>query len=521
MNKFDRAREIVKRLGELPLALGQAGAYISELQLTFSAFRERMDDVFNEESLDHRLPSDRTSIRSTWELSFKELSPEAQHLLHLCAFLRNEDILDELFRRGKSAIPWIMEDNLQKPIFFKPFNSCDLKGENNLDKAIRSLFTFSFAKRKESGDAFWIHPLVHSWAREHTDLLTQRQNAEDTIALVGASIAQDDDKRRTEDWIFERRILSHIKGCHEHISQFPSELDSIKVAEGLSNIATAYAKLSIYKKSEELLQRAIEGFKITLGKDHLLSLDTIQLMGTMSALQSRYDEGLEYYRRALSGKEKAFRKADLSTLYTVNEIASVLRMIGRNDEALEFFHKALAGRERVLGSDHCATLDTIHYIARIFSGQGRYNEALERFRTVLAGSEKAFGMDHPDTVATVYCIGEILQWQERYDDALEWYRKTLAGEEKSLGKGHRDTLQTVYNIAKTFEKQRQYVEAREWYRKALAGREKALGKDHPDTRNTDTRITAVSLKLATRDVSEGLEKGFKLARRFFGNSRER
>ncbi|KAL7265884.1 hypothetical protein RUND412_011588, partial [Rhizina undulata] len=107
-SELDEAREIVKDLGELPLALDQAGAYISELQITFSTFRRKMNDAFNE-TLDSSLPSSRASIRTTWELSFKELGPEARHLLHLCAFLSNEDIPDELFRRGKTAVPWMME----------------------------------------------------------------------------------------------------------------------------------------------------------------------------------------------------------------------------------------------------------------------------------------------------------------------------------------------------------------------------------------------------------------------------
>ncbi|KAL7266864.1 hypothetical protein RUND412_010571 [Rhizina undulata] len=253
--ELDEARKIVERLGELPLAL--------------------------------------------------ELSPEAQHLLHLYAFLRNEDFPDELFCRGKSAVPWLMKD------------------ENKLDKAIRSLFTFCFAKRKESGDSFWIHPLVHSWARDHTDRSTQQRNAEDTITLLGASTVKDryDRERRTEDWMFERRILNHLEGFQEHISQFFSELDSIKAAELLA------------------------GRQRVLGSDHCATLDTILNIGRVFYYQDRYTEALEWLQKALEGQQKVLGKDYHNALNTVIFIGNALI-------ALYQEKRKLAAEEKLLGKNH-------------------------------------------------------------------------------------------------------------------------------------------------------------------------
>ncbi|KAL7270250.1 hypothetical protein RUND412_007045 [Rhizina undulata] len=149
-SEISEAQEIVKAFGGLPLALDQAGAYISFLQRTFSAHRvkmlmkEGMKAIFIEELDEPSLSSQKASVRTTWELSFQELTEDARELLHLCAFLNNEEISEQLFQDGKKAVPWIMEN------------------EYRLDNAIRNLFTFSLAKRKDFGDKFWIHPLVHA-----------------------------------------------------------------------------------------------------------------------------------------------------------------------------------------------------------------------------------------------------------------------------------------------------------------------------------------------------------------------
>ncbi|KAL7268679.1 hypothetical protein RUND412_008690, partial [Rhizina undulata] len=190
------AQNIVRTLGELPLALDQAGAYIRSLQIPFSAYQGKlkkgMKAVFKESLSGIGLSSNKVFVLTTWELSFQELSENARHFLHMCAFLSNEDIPDNLFRRRKSVIHWIKED------------------ENNLDDAIKSLFRLSLARRKESSDSFWIHPLLHAWAREHTDSTVQQQNAQDTVKLVAAAFHYEDPEGWESNWKFKNRNLTHL-----------------------------------------------------------------------------------------------------------------------------------------------------------------------------------------------------------------------------------------------------------------------------------------------------------------------
>lgn len=92
---------IAKALGFLPLALDQAGAYISEAQLQLSDYLPRFENEFKRIA-GKRPPGvawqygERT-VLTTWEMSFKQLTPAAQELLLLCAFLDNEDIWEGLF----------------------------------------------------------------------------------------------------------------------------------------------------------------------------------------------------------------------------------------------------------------------------------------------------------------------------------------------------------------------------------------------------------------------------------------
>lgn len=92
---------IIERVGALPLALDQAGSYISSLQITYDEYIILLDAQFSE--MASRRPAKavwgyRTdTVFTTWEISFKALGSAAQELLMLCAFLDNEDIWEGLF----------------------------------------------------------------------------------------------------------------------------------------------------------------------------------------------------------------------------------------------------------------------------------------------------------------------------------------------------------------------------------------------------------------------------------------
>lgn len=101
------AADIVKKLGYLPLAIDQAGAYIATREITLLTYLELYEGnfrrIFGERP--HPLWSYRDqTVFTTWEISFQaigEKNQESAELLLLCSFLHNEDIWEEMLRRGQ------------------------------------------------------------------------------------------------------------------------------------------------------------------------------------------------------------------------------------------------------------------------------------------------------------------------------------------------------------------------------------------------------------------------------------
>ena len=87
-------------MGALPLALDQAGSYISAMQIPFSKYLIRFESTFAEVTA-KKPPGVVWQYRddtvfTTWEVSFNALGPAAQELLLLFGFLDNESIPVEL-----------------------------------------------------------------------------------------------------------------------------------------------------------------------------------------------------------------------------------------------------------------------------------------------------------------------------------------------------------------------------------------------------------------------------------------
>lgn len=102
------AAKLVEKLGYLPLAIDQAGAYIAAriipLEKYLSIFEANFRTVLSATPPRSVWSYGDRSVFTTWEISFaaiKSENAEAADFLLLCSFLSNERIWEDMLRRGK------------------------------------------------------------------------------------------------------------------------------------------------------------------------------------------------------------------------------------------------------------------------------------------------------------------------------------------------------------------------------------------------------------------------------------
>ena len=171
------AREIVLALGQFPLAIDQAGAYIEETGCSLSDYLE----IYQQHQ--YELLAQRgkqatgypDSIATTWSLAFERVertNPAAAELLRLCAFVAPDQFPEELLMEGAPHWPAALQEAVRDRFRF--------------NKMLSILLSFSLIKRVGRERMLSLHRLVQVVQRERMAPEEQRQWAERLVCVMYA-----------------------------------------------------------------------------------------------------------------------------------------------------------------------------------------------------------------------------------------------------------------------------------------------------------------------------------------------
>jgi hypothetical protein len=195
----ESAATLAQLLGDLPLALEEAAAYIEETQVGLTDYlglaRERADELFG-------LPvADERRVATAWSMSLDHLrvqSPAAGALLDLCAFLAPEDIPRDLPRRNPERLPPPLAHAAR-----------DLLAYN---EAVRALGRYSLATVTPT--ALGVHLLVQVVVRSRLRPEGERRCAEVAVGLLYETFP--DQSWKVTAWRACQRLLPHVLAATEH-----------------------------------------------------------------------------------------------------------------------------------------------------------------------------------------------------------------------------------------------------------------------------------------------------------------
>jgi tetratricopeptide (TPR) repeat protein len=486
-------KSVVEKLGLLPLAIDQAGAFISSQKLPLKLFLEQFD--LQKEGILKYTPAlseyrrklgDNESetalnVFTTWELSFQQIGrDEAGERLRLflttAAFFSVRGIGEDLFYNAGSlntTPSWIDA--------FVTEGEWDSARYRRAVVELSKLSLLSLAVDDIGYCRFYLHPLIADWLRLRADQEERRLCTIESCYLL-AKLVKSMDLKAT-GYAVRLYLLEHLDECLNNKRTYlkPVDEDVGFAKTCITQFADLLKETSRYREGISLLEEALPVVEGAYGIDDTTTFNWYHSLGDLYSDQGKFVEAEEIYKRALVGYEKALGKDHLSTLNIVNNLGLLYSDKGKLVEAEEMYERALAGKEKALGKDHTSTLNTVHNLGLLYYNQGKLVEAEEMYESALAGWDRALGKDHKSTLDTVNNLGILYYNQGKLVEAEEMYECALAGMEKALGKDHMSTLDIVHNLGLLYSKQGKLVEAEEMHKRALAGREKAPGKDHKST----------------------------------------
>ncbi|HEY2958092.1 MAG TPA: FxSxx-COOH system tetratricopeptide repeat protein [Actinomycetota bacterium] len=463
---------LAAELGDLPLALDQAAAYLdatdSSAEDYLALVRERAGELF---ALGWPTTSEQT-ITTTWTISLERLrvqAPAAEDLLVLCAFLAPDDIPRSLAADHAELLPEQLAGVAGDRLAYQ--------------QTIAALRRYSLLT--SSGESLTVHRLVQAVVRQQLDGEQTRQWASTALRLVHAATPHDTDDPVWPDYT---RLLAHMLAVS---SDAAASLEPERTVT-LLTLAGGYLRYRAeFDQAHQALKRAVQIAQARLGADDLITARSLN--GLANVLHDRGDlaGARPLYERALAIRETHLGPDHPSTARSLDNLARVLRDQGDLAGARTRFERALTIFEASLGPEHPATAENLNYLATVLHAQGDVAGARRLYERSLAIREARLGSDHPYAAHSLTNLAFFLHDQGDLAGARTRFERALAIYEASLGPDHSYTALSLDNLATVLHDEGDVAGARRLYERALAIRETRLGLDHPDTVQSRQRLAAV------------------------------
>jgi hypothetical protein len=383
------AVELAGELGELPLALEQAAAYMmtagESLTAYLALFRQRRPDLLGRpERTGHG-----KTVATTWSLTFERLQ-QTQHLaiglLRLLACCAPEAIPIRLLlqprRRLARRIHWRVAHALV-PL---------LKDQVSANDAIAALRRYSLIS-PAGGESFSVHRLVQAVTLDQMPAGRALQWRQATAALIEAAIPQDPAQPAT--WSDFAALLPH--------AQAVLAADS----DGLYRMAAYLGNRGSYAAARDLERRVVDARERVLGPEHRNTLRACADLARWTGEAGDAAGARDQLAELLPIREQVFGPEDRSTLAGRANLAHWTGEAGDAAGARDRYAELLPLMERVLGPDHPETLTARANLARWTGDTGDAAGARDRYAELLPLMERVLGQDHPDTLLA---RAELARW---------------------------------------------------------------------------------------------------------------
>lgn len=494
--EINEAANLVVALGQFPLALDQAGAYIEETGCSLADYRELY------QTHRHALLSRRgrqatrypASVATTWELSFQQVeqtNPAAAELLRLCAFLAPDHIPEELLTRGAPHWPTALQETVADRFHF--------------NQALETLLAFSLAKRLADQRLLSMHRLVQAVQRERMEPREQRQWAERVVRAVNLVFPHD--PQEVDTWPACQRYLEQVQASDTLIGQHQLLLP--EAADVLDRTGSYLHERGLYSLAEPLLLRALSLREQLLGEAHPDVADSLQGLASLYWEQGKYAEAEPLLLRALSIWEAQPGPEPPLMPLTLHNLASLYWRQGKYAEAEPLFRRALHIWEEQVGPEYHHVAFPLLGLAGIAGAAGNYEEAERLARQALRLWEEQLGPEHPSVAYGLWGLALIAARQGRASQAEALFARALALREQLLGELHVRTAQVLHDFAGFQHGQGRPREAAVLYQRALTTRERLLGPENPLTLDTRQRLQAVLAELGQTQEGAYVESPHK------------
>lgn len=417
------ANRLAEALGDLPLALDQAAAWLYESATPvgeyLAQFEEKRADVLTAlgpTHHDYRVPA-----LAAWNLSLDKLTtinPAALQLLQICSFLASAPIPRYLFTfaRDVPAPPQLSEA---------------LGDSTRLGRAIRDLGRFGLVQIDNRRHTLQLHRLVQEAVKLPLPETEQEEYRHCAHLLLARS---DPQNTSVESRARYAQLLPHVWASRawECTDSWVRDLVIQQVY-----VAEMRGEYTEGKRLGEIAHRVWrEELGETAPQTLLLALRMVRTLRSLGRLRDAY-ELCRATRDTLAGIHGPDAE---ETLEASKVFIRDLRFAGEFEACRELAEQTLEKYHRLLGPDDPATLSAAHEYAFALLLTGAYSQAVELYEDVYRRREVILGPDAPETLGSADGYSDALMESGDYFAAIRLQEENVDRARALFGDDHLGTL---------------------------------------------------------------------------------
>jgi tetratricopeptide (TPR) repeat protein len=502
----EEADALAEALGDLPLALDQAGALQSATGMPVGEYLDLLENQTSKllaegQPLEYDVP-----LTATWAVSVSRLrkeQPDAVELLHLAAFFGPDPIPRDVLSAGFDTVDAPLSDILSDPLRFS--------------KAVGALGRYALVQIDRDRQTLEVHRLVQALLREDLNEDARRRFRFSVQRLLTAAVPKHPDDTAT--WPRFARLLPHIgpslaaqASCHEirllmrsmtrYLYQSGNAPAAVVLAEEClkawsadpeseardlcaikRHLAIALRYVGRYREAFELNALALADATEKLGSDHHETLRITNSHCTDLRASGDFPAAFRLEEESVARHRAVFGDHTEQTLKAQNNLSLDLTLTSRYEDAEQLLKYVFGAARDLYGSTTHPTVQIVmNNLIRVIRLRGDHAAAKELGEDAHATAVATLGADHPITLKAAKDLAIAMRKAEGgSDEVVEYAEDLLQRFQRLLGEQHPDALAAAMALVNAYREARRLEQGIELAEKVILSYPKVYGDDHPYT----------------------------------------
>ena len=538
----EAADAVAQKLGDLPLAIAQAGATACEEDWTLKQYISRLEHYSSSIVIKRVLGDDYTADVSSAlfmavNVALEKLGGDEREVA------RRQ--LGGLAVLAQSGVPTRWIDPLSPDAYNadREENVPDIA--DNAHSALTELVNMSVVQQSVNKNVTMLHRLQaqvlrENWGKEKTatceeafdaavEILSRtkfeqlpsndgdarRREVRDLIVQLSAIAAQKyshdlfrdetvrDYLRLALRWAtnigipFEALILEDAVNQIEKIPDSKSRDTFIIQA----NLAVAYRVAGKLKEAVKRLEQIDEKQTSSFGcEDH----DVLAIRSELAfsyRVSGQLDKSISLFEEILEARKNTPDDSRCNRLITCGNLAGAYVLAGRLSDAIKLYREEIEDIKDALGEKNKHTLTSRNNLAVAYALNGKLNRSIDIFKQVRDARRKTLGEEDPHTISSRNNVAYAHALKGEFEQAISEYEKVSDFSACILGENHPTTLTIRNNLASAYSATGKFEDAISMHEKVYDSRKSVMGVEHPHTLISKNNLAYVYALMKKFDIA--------------------